>query len=236
MLSELNCVRVLMILNPLNVNGMVSEMGLMDESGRERGGRVSVRLNELVEVSVFVPRCMYPVMCFGVVGSLRSVESKPTMTSMESKPTMTSMESKPTITSMESKPTITSMESKPTITSMESKPTITSMESKPSMTSTLTEVPIPSFIDWVIGTKSVINKHKEICESLLNGLSRCGDKLNLSRVFYRGSPLKKVNDLFDELDLDGGCFDWCGECEVYGNDVLNSMREWKGAKYGVGLD
>ena len=200
MLSELNCVRVLMILNPLSVNGMVSEMGLMDESGRERGGRVSVRLNELVEVSVFVPRCMYPVMCFGVVGSLRSVESKPTMTSMESKPT------------------------------------ITSMESKPSMTSTLTEVPIPSFIDWVIGTKSVINKHKEICESLLNGLSRCGDKLNLSRVFYRGSPLKKVNDLFDELDLDGGCFDWCGECEVYGNDVLNSMREWKGAKYGVGLD
>ena len=200
MLSELNCVRVLMILNPLSVNGMVSEMGLMDESGRERGGRVSVRLNELVEVSVFVPRCMYPVMCFGVVGSLRSVESKPTMTSMESKPT------------------------------------ITSMESKPTMTSTLTEVPIPSFIDWVIGTKSVINKHKEICESLLNGLSRCGDKLNLSRVFYRGSPLKKVNDLFDELDLDGGCFDWCGECEVYGNDVLNSMREWKGAKYGVGLD
>ena len=209
MLSELNCVRVLMILNPLSVNGMVSEMGLMDESGRERGGRVSVRLNELVEVSVFVPRCMYPVMCFGVVGSLRSVESKPTMTSMESKPT---------------------------ITSMESKPSMTSMESKPSMTSTLTEVPIPSFIDWVIGTKSVINKHKEICESLLNGLSRCGDKLNLSRVFYRGSPLKKVNDLFDELDLDGGCFDWCGECEVYGNDVLNSMREWKGAKYGVGLD
>ena len=226
MLSELNCVRVLMILNPLSVNGMVSEMGLMDESGRERGGRVSVRLNELVEVSVFVPRCMYPVMCFGVVGSLRSVESKPTMTSMESKPT---------ITSMESKPTMTSMESKPTITSMESKPSMTSMESKPSMTSTLTEVPIPSFIDWVIGTKSVINKHKEICESLLNGLSRCGDKLNLSRVFYRGSPLKKVNDLFDELDLDGGCFDWCGECEVYGNDVLNSMREWKGAKYGVGL-
>ena len=209
MLSELNCVRVLMILNPLSVNGMVSEMGLMDESGRERGGRVSVRLNELVEVSVFVPRCMYPVMCFGVVGSLRSVESKISMASMESKPT---------------------------ITSMESKPTITSMESKPTMTSTLTEVPIPSFIDWVIGTKSVINKHKEICESLLNGLSRCGDKLNLSRVFYRGSPLKKVNDLFDELDLDGGCFDWCGECEVYGNDVLNSMREWKGAKYGVGLD
>ena len=208
MLSELNCVRVLMILNPLSVNGMVSEMGLMDELGRERGGRVSVRLNELVEVSVFVPRCMYPVMCFGVVGSLGS---------------------------MESKPTITSMESKPTITSMESKPTMTSMESKPTMTSTLTEVPIPSFIDWVIGTKSVINKHKEICESLLNGLSRCGDKLNLSRVFYRGSPLKKVNDLFDELDLDGGCFDWCGECEVYGNDVLNSMREWKGAKYGVGL-
>ena len=208
MLSELNCVRVLMILNPLNVNGMVSEMGLMDESGRERGGRVSVRLNELVEVSVFVPRCMYPVMCFGVVGSLGSVESKPSMISMESKISMTSMESKPTITSMESKPT---------------------------MTSTLTEVPIPSFIDWVIGTKSVINKHKEICESLLNGLSRCGDKLNLSRVFYRGSPLKKVNDLFDELDLDGGCFDWCGECEVYGNDVLNSMREWKGAKYGVGL-
>ena len=81
----------------------------------------------------------------------------------------------------------------------------------------------------------MINKHKELCESLLNGLSRCGDKLNLSRVFYRGSPLKKVNDLFDELDLDGGCFDWCGECEVYGNDVLNSMREWKGAKYGVGL-
>ena len=199
MLSELNCVRVLMILNPLNVNGMVSEMGLMDESGRERGGRVSVRLNELVEVSVFVPRCMYPVMCFGVVGSLGSMESKISMTSMESKPSMTSMESKPT------------------------------------MTSTLTEVPIPSFIDWVIGTKSVINKHKEICESLLNGLSRCGDKLNLSRVFYRGSPLKKVNDLFDELDLDGGCFDWCGECEVYGNDVLNSMREWKGAKYGVGL-
>lgn len=199
MLSELNCVRVLMILNPLNVNGMVSEMGLMDESGRERGGRVSVRLNELVEVSVFVPRCMYPVMCFGVVGSLKSMESKPTITSLESKPTMTSMESKPT------------------------------------MTSTLTEVPIPSFIDWVIGTKSVINKHKEICESLLNGLSRCGDKLNLSRVFYRGSPLKKVNDLFDELDLDGGCFDWCGECEVYGNEVLNSMREWKGAKYGVGL-
>ena len=227
MLSELNCVRVLMILNPLNVNGMVSEMGLMDESGRERGGRVSVRLNELVEVSVFVPRCMYPVMCFGVVGSLGSVESKPSMISMESKISMTSMESKPTITSMESKPTMTSMESKPTITSM---------ESKPSMTSTLTEVPIPSFIDWVIGTKSVINKHKEICESLLNGLSRCGDKLNLSRVFYRGSPLKKVNDLFDELDLDGGCFDWCGECEVYGNDVLNSMREWKGAKYGVGLD
>lgn len=179
MLNEMNSMRVLMILNPLNMNGMVKEMGLMDELSRERGGRVSVQLNELVEVSVFVPRCMYPVMCFGVVGSKTSMKLKPF---------------------------------------------------------TVTEVPIPSFIDWVIGTKSVINKYKEMCESLLNGLNRCGDKLNLNRVFYRGSPLKKVNDLFDELDLDGGCFDWCGECEVYGNEVLNSMKEWKGAKYGVGLD
>ena len=189
MLNELKNVRVLMILNPLNMNGIVSEMGLMDELSRERGGRVEVGLNELVRVSVFVPRCLYPVMCFGVVSS--SDGSSNGSSNGSPSPSSSSM--------------------------------------------TPTELPIPSFIDWVIGTKTIISKYKEICESLLNGLNGCDNQLNLSRVFYRGSPLKKVNDLFDELDLDGGCFDWCGECEVCDGRVLNSMKEWKGKKFGVGL-
>ena len=168
MLSELKSVNVLMIVNPLNVEGMVEAMGSMDESKRERGGRVNVRLNDLVDVSVFVPRSLYPVMCFGASEWMGSL-------------------------------------------------------------------PIPSLIDWVIGTRCVISKEKEMCESLLNGLKRCGRDLNLKRVFYRGSPLKKVNDLFGEVELDGGCFDWCGECEVCGKEVINSMKEWKGKKYGVGM-
>ena len=44
-----------------------------------------------------------------------------------------------------------------------------------------------------------------------------------------------MNDLFGEVELDGGCFDWCGECEVYKNEVINSMKEWKGKKYGVSM-
>ena len=196
MLNELKSVRVLMILNPLNMNGIVSEMGLMDELSRERGGRVAVGLNELVRVSVFVPRCLYPVMCFGVVGSSSSGSSTESLSSSGS---MTSA----------------------------------SMTSSPPSP---TELPIPSFIDWVIGTRTVISKYKDICESLLNGLNGCDNQLNLSRVFYRGSPLKKVNNLFDELELDGGCFDWCGECEVCDGRVLNSMKEWKGKKFGVGLN
>ena len=171
MLNELKRVNVLMILNPLNVDIMIEEIGDMNELKRENGGRVNVRLNELVNVNVFIPRCLYPVMCFGVNshGSNQSV----------------------------------------------------------------TSVPIPSLIDWVIGTNCIIPKYKEMCESLLNGLNGCEEELNLRIVFYRGSPLKKVNDLFDKVKLDGGCFDWCGECELCENGVINSMREWKGKKFGV---
>ena len=168
MLNELKRVNVLMIVNPLNVEGMVEEMVNMDELKRERGGRVKVRLNELLDVNVFVPRSLYPVMSFGVNEWMGCI-------------------------------------------------------------------PIPSLIDWVIGTRCVIRKEKEMCESLLNGLNGCGRELNLRRVFYRGSPLKKVNDLFGEVELDGGCFDWCGECEVCDGGVINSMKEWKGKKYGVGM-
>lgn len=168
MLNELKNVNVLMIVNPLNVEGMVEEMGSMDERKREGGGKVNVRLNDLVNVNIFVPRSLYPVMCFGVSEWMGSL-------------------------------------------------------------------PIPSLIDWVMGTRCVISKEKEMCESLLNGLNGCIRELNLKRVFYRGSPLKKVNDLFGEVELDGGCFDWCGECEVYKNEVINSMKEWKGKKYGVSM-
>ena len=168
MLNELKNVNVLMIVNPLNMEGMVEEMGSMDERKREGGGKVNVRLNDLVNVNVFVPRSLYPVMCFGVSEWMGSL-------------------------------------------------------------------PIPSLIDWVIGTRCVISKEKEMCESLLNGLNGCIRELNLKRVFYRGSPLKKVNDLFGKVELDGGCFDWCGECEVYKNEVINSMKEWKGKKYGVSM-
>ena len=52
MLNELKNVNVLMIVNPLNMEGMVEEMGSMDERKRERGGKVNVRLNDLVNVNV----------------------------------------------------------------------------------------------------------------------------------------------------------------------------------------
>lgn len=97
------------------------------------------------------------------------------------------------------------------------------------------ELPIPSVIDWVIGSGSVLAGCECLCESLLNGLRGCDRSLNLNRVFYRGSPWKHVNDLFDVVELDGGCFEWSGECEVNGNEVIGSMKEWKGKKYSVGM-